>query len=189
MWIDVVAGIAYATVAVCVRYLVSAESLANTWTGGYYVWYSYVALPFNCVVLASVLFDVKTELTMPMFYASRYLDYVSTFEILRNKRYDLFNLDVFHHSTVPTLIRLSWDDKIFFRFAVFCVGIGSSVYVATKAGTDAGNGYLENMSAVQWTQYAVVTVHTIRTSSKWKRFMFLLYAGLFTGLILQFFLF
>ncbi len=187
MWIDVVVGATYATTATCARYLLSPAFFHNTFTGAFYAWYTYVILPFNAVVLASVILDYKTDYTLPMFYASRYLDYVSTIEILRKERHDLFGLDVFQHSTVPVLIRMGWEDKLFLRFIVFMTGIGVSAYYASL-NTEMLSESMRNVTVVQWTQYIVVLLHTVRTSSRFKRLLFLVYVGIFTGLILQFFL-
>lgn len=187
MWIDVILGATYATTATCARYLVSPDFFQNSFTGAYYAWYTYVSLPFNAVVLASVVFDYKTDYTLPIFYASRYLDYVSTIEILRKKEHDLFGLDVFHHSTVPILIRMGWEDKLFLRFIVFMTGIAVSAYYASQ-NTDMLSDSIRDLTAVQWTQYIVVLLHTVRTSSRFKRMLFLVYVGIFTGLVLQFFL-
>jgi hypothetical protein len=187
MWIDVIVGVTYATTATCARYLLSPDFFQNSFTGAYYAWYTYVILPFNVVVLTSVVFDCKTEYTLPAFYASRYLDYVSTIEILRKKQHNMFGLDVFHNSTVPILIRLGWEDKLFLRFIVFMTGIAVSTYYASQ-NTNILSDNIKDITVVQWTQYIVVLLHTVRTSSRFKRMLFLVYVGIFTGLILQFFL-
>jgi hypothetical protein len=184
---DIVAGGLYTFSSFMIRYYINPDDL--TWVDAITWWYSYVILPFNIIVLISVLSNKYTDISMPMFYASRYLDYVSTVEILRKRKYEYFHLDVFHHATVPILIRLGWDDKYLLRFCVFLIGIAAAAYTSQNASKELVNeSYLQSLSIVQWTQYVVVVVHTIRTSSQLKRVMFLTYISVFTVLVIQYML-
>jgi hypothetical protein len=184
---DIVAGSLYTFSSFMIRYYIDPNDLS--WVDLITWWYSYVILPFNILVLLSVLSNKYTDVSMPMFYASRYLDYVSTVEILRKRKYEYFHLDVFHHATVPILIRLGWDDKYLLRFCVFLIGIAAAAYTSRSASKElVDESYLQSLSIVQWTQYVVVVIHTIRTSSKFKRAMFFTYIAVFTVLVIQYML-
>ena len=182
---DVVAGGLYTFTSFMMRYYIDPDEL--TWVDLITWWYSYVILPFNILVLISVVSNKYTDVSMPMFYASRYLDYVSTVEILRKRQYEYFHLDVFHHATVPILIKLGWDDKYLLRFCVFLIGIAAAAYTSRSSTKElVDDSYLQSLSIVQWTQYVVVVVHTIRTSSKFKRALFFTYMAVFTVLVVQY---
>ncbi len=185
MWGDIVAACTYSFVSYMTKNYIAPQDLA--WADVIFAWYNYLILPFNVLVLASVITNYKTEVSMSMFYASRYIDYVTTFELIRKQQYQFFHLNVFHHATTPVFIRLGWDDETILRFSIFFIGIAASVYSNNINTFEVVNpGYLQSLSIVQWTQYIVVVVHTIRTSSKLKRFMFGMYTLVFTLLILQY---
>jgi len=184
---DIVAGSVYTCSVYLIKNYISPYDL--TWVDLIYLWYTYIILPFNILVLLSVLTNKYTEVSMPLFYSSRYLDYISTMQLLRHQKYEYLNLDVFHHATVPMLISLGWEDKYALRFFIFLIGIAASVYTSQNSSKNLidSSTFLQSLSVVQWTQYIVVTVHTVRTSSKFKRVLFLAYSVLFTVLIIQFF--
>ena len=184
---DILAGSVYTASVYIIKNYINPNDL--TWVDVIYIWYTYIILPFNIIVLLSVLSNKYTDISMPLFYSSRYLDYISTIQLLRKQKYEYLNLDVFHHATVPIFLTLGWEDKYALRFFIFLMGIAASVYTSQNSSKNLidSSTYLQSLSIVQWTQYIVVTVHTVRTSSKFKRVLFLAYFILFTVLVVQFF--
>lgn len=184
---DFIAGCVYTASSYIVKLYIAPDDLQ--WVDVIGAYYTYINLPFNLMVLVSVVFDYKTDITMPMFYASRYLDYISTFMLLRKQQYDFFHLNVFHHATVPLLIRAGWDDKYLLRFCVFLIGCAAAAYTNNDSSKDLlDENYLHSFSVVQWTQYIIIVVYTIRTTSKIKRALFVTYTTLFTVLVIQYML-
>lgn len=185
---DLVAGGVYVSVSFLTKMYISPDDLS--WVDAISWWYGYLALPFNVIVLVSVVLDYKTDITMPIFYASRYIDYFSTLELLRSQQYRLLNLNVFHHATGPVILRVGWHDKHLLRFCIFFAGVAAAAYASSQGVGDLVDlNYLQTLSVVQWTQYVVVAVHTIRTTSRIKRSLFAAYALIFTVLIVQFLFF
>jgi hypothetical protein len=153
-------------------------------------WYDFIILPFNLIVLASVVFDVYSDVFMELFYVSRFIDYIETVRWIRSGKFRGFYLHVFHHATVPVFIRLSFEDanKDFLRFVVFLIGSSAAMYTVSNGKTssdptDPGDlfswDYLQEFTPVQWTQYVIVTVYSVRTSCRTKRFWFGLYTCVF----------
>lgn len=168
-------------------------------------WYHFLILPFNLAVLASVVFDIKTEEAMELFYLTRFLDYIETLKLIRSQVHRGFHMHVFHHATVPVFLRLTFqeENKQLMRVVVFLVGTSAALYAVSnpnktsstanvqKSQTDPGDlfawDYLHELTPVQWTQYAIVTIHTIRTSSQSRRFWFGLYTCTFIVVTYQYF--
>lgn len=172
-------------------------------------WYDFVILPFNLVVLASVVFDVYSDFWMDLFYVSRFVDYIETIRWIRSGKLRGFYLHVFHHATVPVFLRMSFDEanKDLLRFIVFLAGSSAAMYSVSHASSskptvsssaavdqpasDPGDifswDYLQEFTPVQWTQYLIVTVYTVRTSCRTKRFWFGLYTCVFIVATCQYF--
>jgi len=186
MYLDIITAGVYTGVVFLSKSYISPEDF--NWIDIINVWYSYVILPFNIAILIAVLCNYKMDQCMTLFYCSRYLDYITTFEILRKQQYKMLNLNVFHHATIPTLLQLSWKDKYFLRFGVFLVAISASLYTAQNSFRDLIDAtYFQSLTTVQWTQYVVICIHTIRTTSKIKRTLFMVYFCIFLVLTLQYF--
>ena len=164
-------------------------------------WYDFLILPFNLVVLASVVFNVYSDFWMDLFYASRFVDYIETIRWIRSGKLRGFYLHVFHHATVPVFLRMSFDEanRDFLRFVVFLVGSSAAMYSVSHAPqkkitsdpTDPGDlfswDYLQEFTPVQWTQYLIVTIYTVRTSCPTKRFWYGLYTCVFIVVTYQYF--
>lgn len=187
MYLDIIAAGVYTGVVYLTKMYINPEDFH--WVGIINIWYSYIILPFNIAILIAVTLNYKMDECMTLFYCSRYLDYITTFEILRQQDYKSLNLNVFHHATVPSLLQISWDDKYFLRFGVFLVATSASLYTAQSTFKELlKEEYFRNLSIVQWTQYVVICVHTIRTTSKIKRTLFFVYLSIFVVLTVQYFL-
>jgi hypothetical protein len=168
-------------------------------------WYQFLILPFNLVVLTCVLLDVKTDEAMELFYFSRFLDYIETINLIRLQARRGFHMHVFHRATVPIFLRLTLqeENRQLMRFVTFLVGTSAALYAVSHSkgttnvqqtaptATDPGNlfswDYLHELTPVQWTQYAIVTTHTIRTSSRTRRFLFGAYTCIFIVVTYQYF--
>jgi hypothetical protein len=167
-------------------------------------WYDFIILPFNLIVLVAVVFDVYADFFMDLFYVSRFVDYIETIRWIRSGKFRGFYLHVFHHTTVPVFLRLSFDEanREFLRFVVFAVGSSAAMYTVSHASsssshktasdpTDPGDlfswDYLQEFTPVQWTQYLIVTIYTVRTSCRTKRFWFGLYTSVFIVVTYQYF--
>jgi hypothetical protein len=190
MYVDVWIGAVYAGAAYVIKYFFEHAPSKLAWVEPVVKKYDEVALPFYGCVLFCVTFDICTETAMRMFYASRYMDYVQTLALIRYKRFRFFNLHVFHHSTVPTILRSSWDDRFLIRFVVFLVGSSAAIYASSNEQSQESlfqSEYLSELSPVQWTQYFIVLVHTIRTTNKRRRFWFGMYACVFIVCTYQYF--
>lgn len=190
MFVDVWVGVVYSTAAYVIKYFFEHAPSKLAWVDPIVENYEQVALPFYGCVLACVLFDVFTEPAMQLFYASRYFDYVQTLALVRNRRFRFWNLHVFHHATIPTILRASWNDRFLIRFVVFLVGSSAAIFASSNEHTQKKlfqSEYLSELSPVQWTQYCIVLVHTIRTTNKRRRFWFGMYACVFIVCTYQYF--
>ncbi len=185
---DVWIGIVYSACAFLGKFYLPPESIS--FLEGIEYYYSVVVLPFNGIVLFSVLFDVAMDFWVSLFYISRYIDYIQTLQLIRKQSFHSYNLHVFHHATVPSFIRLSWDDKYLTRFVVFLVGTSAALYATSDSDSRSklfSSDYLSELTPVQWTQYAIVVVHTIRTTSRTRRFWLGLYTCVFVIVTYQYF--
>jgi hypothetical protein len=190
MFADVWIGAVYTGAAYVVKHLFAHVPSKLSWIDPIVENYDAVALPFYGCVLFCVLFDVFADTAMQCFYMSRYFDYVQTLALVRHQRYRYYNLHVFHHATIPTILRASWDDRFLIRFVVFLVGSSAAIYASSNQQVQHklfNSDYLREFSPVQWTQYLIVFVHTIRTTNKRKRFWFGLYVCVFVVCTYQYF--
>lgn len=190
MFADVWVGAVYATGAYLVKYFYERLPEQLAWVDPIVQNYDEVALPFYTAVLVCVTFNIFTEPAMQLFYASRYFDYIQTLALVRRRQFRFWNLHVFHHSTVPTILRASWDDRYLIRFVVFLAGSSAAIYASSNQRVQKkmfSSDYLSELSPVQWTQYLIVLVHTIRTTNKRRRFWFGMYACVFVVCTYQYF--
>jgi len=190
MFVDVWIGAVYATGAYLIKHFFERVPERLAWVDPIVKSYDEIAFPFYTAVLVCVTFDVCTEPAMQLFYASRYFDYVQTLSLVRRGEFRSWNLHVFHHSTVPTILRASWDDRYLIRFVVFLAGSSAAIYASSNQHVQKQlftSDYLSELTPVQWTQYLIVLVHTIRTTNKRRRFWFGMYVCVFVVCTYQYF--
>lgn len=188
---DICMGVVYAIGANVAKEFIKPNELL--WVLPIYDVYKMCLLPFYGIVLLSVLLDIQTDFIMPIFYGTRYIDYIQTIVLIQKQNYHSWNLHIFHHTTLPSILHISLQDRKFVRFIFFLAGTGATLYALSNNEPKEHRtiyfnmDYLQNLTPVQWTQYIIVIIHTLRSSSHTYRFYLGIYLCAFVILTYQYY--